>query len=46
VEQLLQILEQIRELAGVAIEGIQGAAGGGAPPEGEAPPEGPPEPPQ
>lgn len=42
MEQLIELLKQIQELAGVAIEALQGAAGGGegAPPEGEAPPAG------
>ena len=50
MEQLIELLKQIQELAGVAIEALQGAGGGGgegapAPAEGggEAPPpEGPP----
>lgn len=47
MEQLIELLKQIQELAGVAIEALQGATeggggeGGGAP-EGGAPPEGPP----
>jgi hypothetical protein len=47
MEQLIELLQQIQDLAGTAIEALQGAtaeAGGeapeGAPPEGEAPPEG------
>ena len=48
MEQLIELLKQIQELAGVAIEALQGAAGGEggggeAPAEGGAPPpEGPP----
>jgi hypothetical protein len=51
MEQLIELLKQIQELAGVAIEALQGAAEGGAPegggaeggpPAEEAPPEGPP----
>ena len=49
MEQLIELLKQIQELAGVAIEALQGASNGaaeGAGPEGgggEAPPpEGPP----
>jgi len=48
MEQLIELLKQIQDLAGVAIEALQGAAKGGAeaPPEGggggEAPPEGAP----
>lgn len=49
MEQLIELLEQIQELAGIAIEALtEAAGGGGAPPEGEgpppgeAPPEGPP----
>ena len=45
MEQLVELLQQIQELAGVAIDAISGAAGGGpegggaAPePGGEAPP--------
>jgi hypothetical protein len=45
MEQLIELLKQIQELAGVAIEALQGAAGGGegggeaAPPaEGEGAP--------
>lgn len=36
MEQLIELLKQIQELAGVAIDALQGAAEGG----GEAPPEG------
>lgn len=50
MEQLVELLRQIQELAGVGIEALEGAAAGaesgaeGAPPEGEGPPpEGPPE---
>jgi len=49
MEQLIEILQQIQDLAGVAIEALTEAVGGaapeGAPPEGPpegAPPEGPP----
>lgn len=49
MEQLIELLKQIQELAGVAIEALQGAAGGGegggeggAPPPEGAPAEGPP----
>lgn len=45
MEELIELLTQIQDLAGVGIEALQQAAGGGgeAPaPEGEAPPEGPP----
>lgn len=48
MEQLIEVLQQIQELAGVAIDALSEAAGGGgeggapaeggAPPEGEAPP--------
>jgi hypothetical protein len=42
MEQLIELLQQIQELAGVAIDALEGAAGGegGAPAEGGAPPEG------
>lgn len=46
MDQLIELLQQIQDLAGVAIEALQGAAEGGpegGPPAGEAPPEGPPE---
>lgn len=48
MEELIELLEQIQELAGIAIEALVGAlegagAEGGPPPgEGGAPPEGPP----
>ena len=44
MDQLIELLQQIQELAGVGIEALQGAgeAGGGAPEGGEAP-AGPPE---
>ena len=46
MEQLIELLKQIQELAGVAIEALQGAAGGeqgGEPPaEGAPPPKGQP----
>lgn len=47
MEQLIELLRQIEELAGVAIEALEGAAGGGeegAPPEGPPPEEGAPPP--
>lgn len=39
MQQLIELLQQIQDLAGVAIEALQGAAegGGGAPPEGAGP---------
>ncbi len=43
MEQLIELLQQIQDLAGTAIDAIQGAmseAGGGG--EGGPPPEGPP----
>jgi hypothetical protein len=44
MEQLIELLRQIQELAGVGIEALEQAAGGGAPAGGEGgpPPEGPP----
>jgi hypothetical protein len=50
MEQLIELLQQIQELAGAGIEALEGAAGGeegGPPPEGGGgeggpPPEGPP----
>ena len=52
MDQLIEILQQIQDLAGVALDGLQGAEQGGppggpppeagGPPEG-APPEGPPQ---
>jgi hypothetical protein len=45
MDQLIELLQQIQDLAGVAIEALQGASadsGAGAPPEGGPPPEGPP----
>jgi hypothetical protein len=48
MDQLIELLQQIQDLAGTAIEALQGAmsdAGGEAPAEGapaEAPPEGAP----
>lgn len=46
MEQLIELLKQIQELAGVAIEALQGATGGegggaegGPPPEEAAPPQ-------
>lgn len=44
MEQLIELLQQIQDLAGAGIEALQGAmegAGGEAPPE-EGPPEGAP----
>lgn len=44
MEQLIELLQQIQDLAGAGIEALQGAMGGGEggpPPEG-APPEGAP----
>lgn len=39
MEQLIELLKQIQELAGVGIEALEGALGGeGAPPEGGAKP--------
>lgn len=49
MEQLIELLQQIQDLAGVAIEALTEAAGGGeAPPEEGAPPpeEAPPGPPE
>lgn len=49
MEQLIELLQQIQELAGVAIEALQGASEGGpegGPPEGGAPPEAAAPPPQ
>lgn len=46
MEQLIELLQQIQDLAGVAIDALNeaaGAAGGGGegpPPEGDMPPEG------
>ena len=37
MDQLIEVLTQIQDLAGVAIEALNQAAGGGAP-EGAAPP--------
>lgn len=42
MEQFIELLEQIQELAGVAIEALRGAEGGGAPAEGGPPAEGAP----
>lgn len=41
VEQLIELLSQIQELAGVGVDALNQAAGGGKAPEG-APPEGAP----
>lgn len=48
MEQLIELLQQIQDLAGVAIEALTEAAGGEAPPEEGAPPpeEAPPGPPE
>lgn len=48
MEQLIELLRQIQELAGVGIEALTEAAGGApaggeAPPEEGAPPAGPPQ---
>lgn len=40
MDQLIELLKQIQELAGVAIDALEGAAGGGG---GEAPAGHPPE---
>lgn len=43
MEQLIELLQQIQDLAGIAIEALTEAAGGGeegAPPEGPPPEEG------
>ena len=41
MEQLIELLQQIQDLAGAGIDALKGAAGGGeAPPEGGAPAEG------
>ncbi len=44
MEQLIEIMKQIRELAGVAVDALEGAAsdagGEQGPPEGEQPPPG------
>lgn len=45
MEQLIELLQQIQDLAGVAIEALTEAAGGGGAPEG-APPGGPEAPPE
>jgi hypothetical protein len=54
MDQLIELLQQIQDLAGVAIDALQGGGEGGppegGPPEGGPPPEGgeggpPPEPP-
>jgi hypothetical protein len=39
MEELIEVLTQIQELAGVAIDALTEAAGGGGAPEGGAPPE-------
>lgn len=39
MDQLIEVLTQIQDLAGVAIEALTEAAGGGGAPEGGAPPE-------
>ena len=43
MDELIELLSQIQELAGIAIEALSGGGEGGAPAEGapaEAPPEG------
>ncbi|AYD86173.1 hypothetical protein SEA_BURRO_30 [Microbacterium phage Burro] len=40
MDQLIEVLTQIQDLAGVAIDALTEAAGGGGAPEGAAPPEG------
>lgn len=45
MDQLIEVLTQIQDLAGVAIEALNQAAGGGAP-EGAAPEGAPPAPKQ
>ena len=45
MDQLIEVLTQIQDLAGVAIEALNQAAGGGAP-EGAAPEGAPPAPEQ
>ena len=45
MDQLIEVLTQIQDLAGVAIEALNQAAGGGAP-EGAAPKGAPPAPEQ
>ena len=42
MEQLIELLRQIQELAGVAIEALSGAAEGGGGGGGEGAPAGPP----
>lgn len=44
MDQLIELLQQIQELAGVAIDALEGAGGGGgegapAPADGNGPPE-------
>ena len=56
MEELIELLQQIQELAGVGIDALENAAGEGeeapppeegeAPPEGGEPPEGPGQPPE
>lgn len=41
MEQLVELLQQIQELAGVAIDALQSAGGEGGAPEGGAPAPGP-----
>jgi hypothetical protein len=40
MEQLIELLKQIQDLAGAGIDALKGATEGGAPAEGEAPAEG------
>lgn len=42
MEDLIQLLQQIQELAGVAIDALQEASGAAAPAEGAEPPAEPP----
>lgn len=42
MEQLIELLQQIQDLAGVAIEALRGAVEGAGAPAGEAPAEGAP----
>jgi hypothetical protein len=37
MDQLVELLQQIQDLAGVAIDALKGAEGGGEPAEGGAP---------
>lgn len=44
MEELIELLSQIQELAGIGIDALQQAAGGGEGPEGPPPEEGAPAP--